>query len=886
MGYITEETKKRHQSKTSSKYPERSFRTTENINATDQSKGCENIQKTYGGAEASHEFSSGKLLKMYEPHSISEDFSLIKISKMTECARVASPVPYDTAWIGDQDGCLLLREVDSGSYIGCIKAPDVLPRNRVFPTCLVADSRCKVWIGNSSGLIDVYDGYTVNWERQFMGHQGQVRCMVSVEQCDAVISGGNDFSVTCWDIHEYISLWKILGHDNNVTKISVAYPIGLSGTDSGQVRIWNIKNRLTKSKCASLRPHRRSVIGLEFWKSFAVSASVDGTIKIISIENKAVVRSFSIHVSAFHVLNEKLCIASTDGHLHFLENLESVKQLELGIHKGVRIFNHHRTVIKDIVPMKHQTFMLFHVLSGKNEVQTYIHAPGDPVSSRKCLMISRLRETMREFHVYRSKLWNLNASMNVAKTRLKKNMCRFGELTQKVAENLCKCMRSKDLLLWYQKLEKLAREKKSTDGILTRTYETMQKNRYAQIVFTKLVQNHDLEIIQRGYSKYATILQKVNQKTFCRVIYSHLKSNYLNWKRCEIFENAAALCSVSIRRFQARSIWGALKNKAFEKKKHYSTQEFLSFSMCFSMKKFLIVQFYGKIKHFLLLSKKNNIKLLSIKSKNKLFDALSSDCCTIQQSFNFLRKITQKELMRRYFDLFHSGRSNCMREKFLIERRKTVSLINELEDIQQSLGFSDQQNNHQEIREAQENVSQATKETQSLIKLRETLELEQGHLRSRLEAMNPLRKQLINDTDNKDYVKIMMENLNILKAKSVQCARDFSEIKQIHRLPSYELPNIIHAGVKDCSMGIHRLYCMELHDTSDGRWQIDLNQAVSPSSYLKKNILKSIRKIIIARDCIAARNEVTNILRKSLPDAVAREICVNFDYLTTCVDRF
>ena len=178
-----------------------------------------------------------------------------RVDSDVRCAAVSGA----KVWLGHSDGTMSLRKTRDAELESVMPANPA--RGRVWSllavttaTGLSSGPRPKdrapsgepdvalrtVWVGYSTGDIEVFDADTLQLERLVCRHTGGVYCLA--EFGGYVYSGSNDFEIAQWKASNVQFMRQFTGHSNYVRCLYAEGSLLLSGSDDATIKIWNVIN--------------------------------------------------------------------------------------------------------------------------------------------------------------------------------------------------------------------------------------------------------------------------------------------------------------------------------------------------------------------------------------------------------------------------------------------------------------------------------------------------------------------------------------------------------------------------------------------------------------------------------------------------------------------
>ncbi|KNH06198.1 serine/threonine protein kinase [Perkinsela sp. CCAP 1560/4] len=793
--------------------------------------------------------------------------------------RVLCAVPYQMIWCAERDGGLNCREAMNGKWVSWIKPPDARVKNRYFPTCIVVTSCFDVWIGSTIGVIDVYDGYSSSFKRQLLGHHGQVSCLLSVGDLNGVLSGGNDFSIACWNVHTYSELWRLHRNDNNITAIAVSLPFLVSGSASGQVKFWKLQAERQPRNLAMTYPHRRKVTALAVCDDFLACASEDGSLKLMSISSQSVLQGFSfkknVMPTSLTVTSETIWIGCTDGRIRCLD----IHGVQNGDMLGpLRELENSSTAITGFYEVQRHAIVLLHVLTEKNNIHTYLHQPLESRYIDSEYHMNALLTSMDSLHLNRTKLWGLNASISVARDTLKKNSSRIVSINEMVGNILVSSFSRAERCLSFQKLLLLASKPRGKSS---------------------LKENKDLKLLRQFYTRMRplkeTKLQEAQRLEMCKTIrnwhrIAQLRKFFSSWNTC-----------LKISKEQGHTNQKQILNVGEMSHSVIKSNRYASVERQNKMRLFGKVQtiLNGKVQALLrgliferwkCFTQVKQVPSVEYASKKTTKESVGSRRCfrKLRTASANLHRLSRKTLLQCFFQRWLKLREGLpdLTASEQATRRDEISITTER--LAKSSLIFERKDPIAEVNAMHERILAAKAGLKQLLELADRLEFEctENESESDQNSNSPgnVEKESLGSLSEQQQ---MITELIRLKAKAVICHRDMKEIRRIHDTPTKELPAVLRQGIFTCAQYIHKIHETDYYPANGERWKLDISARSSNSLVaFRKEVLCGLRTAIIARDCIANRDDIKASLTNSIQLDLATEILSNIDIMIALVDRY
>lgn len=157
---------------------------------------------------------------------------------------VAMAVSNATVWLALDNAGIEVRNVHTGA-VEHIFRPAYRPTERatrVWSMIAVPaasnEHEQQMWLGLSSGTIEVYDGADYSLLRQMHKHMSGVYCLAQ-NRGRVVYSGGNDFQIAQWRTEDGALLRMFRGHANYVRCLWAEPELLISGSDDATIRLWD-----------------------------------------------------------------------------------------------------------------------------------------------------------------------------------------------------------------------------------------------------------------------------------------------------------------------------------------------------------------------------------------------------------------------------------------------------------------------------------------------------------------------------------------------------------------------------------------------------------------------------------------------------------------------
>ncbi|PWV20088.1 hypothetical protein C3747_7g502 [Trypanosoma cruzi] len=252
---------------------------------------------------------------------------------------VAMTVTPDTVWLAMADGGVEVRDgLTAGLLHRFASAPRPTSVTRIWSLIAVTTQSKgpQVWMGLSSGSVEVYDARSFALVRQMNKHAGGVYCLA--EFGGYVYSGGSDFKIAQWSAEDGKVIRVLHGHTNYVRCLYAEGNAVVSGSDDCTVRVWD-----AGSGEAQLTGHfhgRAGVsalcrVGVTMW-----SGDNDGRViawKLNTCEALRVLHAHGGRVASLRKIGSRVYSGGADGIIAVFdaEDCQLVQRIE--DHRGARI---------------------------------------------------------------------------------------------------------------------------------------------------------------------------------------------------------------------------------------------------------------------------------------------------------------------------------------------------------------------------------------------------------------------------------------------------------------------------------------------------------------------------------------------------------------------
>ncbi|CAD2217727.1 WD domain, G-beta repeat, putative [Angomonas deanei] len=169
-----------------------------------------------------------------------------KAFEATDSVVTMAVTPHDQMWVVLQNGGIEVRNVHSGHVVHSY-APAKRPTKASRIWCALpvvtagpsGSSTTQMWLGLSSGTIEVHNAESFELIRQLHKHISGVYCLAHNSSMKCVFSGSSDFHIAQWRVTDGRLLRVISGHSNYIRCLFSERAALVSGSDDGTIRVWN-----------------------------------------------------------------------------------------------------------------------------------------------------------------------------------------------------------------------------------------------------------------------------------------------------------------------------------------------------------------------------------------------------------------------------------------------------------------------------------------------------------------------------------------------------------------------------------------------------------------------------------------------------------------------
>ncbi|CCW63123.1 unnamed protein product [Phytomonas sp. EM1] len=235
-------------------------------------------------------------------------------------------------WIALANGGVEVREVHTG-ILQHTFSPAPRPSSSTRIWCILPVRRARtasdeeaeeeepqVWLGLSTGTIEVYHGITYTLLRQLHKHLSGVYCLEGCgsgwKGCDEVVySGSSDFLIAQWGVEKGQLLRLLKGHANYVRCLYAEGAVLVSGSDDRTVRVWDRESgetlRVGKFHVPTGGVSAICRVGVKMW-----SGDDSGVLHIWPIRDCAVASTFHPHtgrITTLQKIGSRVYSGSADG---------------------------------------------------------------------------------------------------------------------------------------------------------------------------------------------------------------------------------------------------------------------------------------------------------------------------------------------------------------------------------------------------------------------------------------------------------------------------------------------------------------------------------------------------------------------------------------------
>ena len=208
----------------------------------------------------------------------------------------AMSISGHTVWLAHNDGSVSIRKTRNTEILHTFQ-PN---QGRVW--CMVATVRAGIeymWLGLSTGVIEVYNAVSREFVARLHRHTGGVYCLA--EFGGFVYSASNDFEIMQWHSDGLCFVKQLHGHSNYVRALFAEGSLLVSGSDDHTIRVWEVSNGKTVSTC---KFHEAGVsalcrVGVTMW-----SADDLGRIKVWKLATSELLDTLTGHLARINTLKK------------------------------------------------------------------------------------------------------------------------------------------------------------------------------------------------------------------------------------------------------------------------------------------------------------------------------------------------------------------------------------------------------------------------------------------------------------------------------------------------------------------------------------------------------------------------------------------------------
>lgn len=172
---------------------------------------------------------------------------------------VALAPSKNKVWVALSNGALEIRDVYTGNVTHYFSPPR-RATDAVRPWCLLAvcheDDHEEMWMGLSTGTLEVHDCENYSLIRQLRKHLSGIYCLSCSAQ--SVFAGSSDFTVSQWHSVDGQLLRIYNGHSNYVRCLYAEGHSLFTGSDDQTIRVWNS----TTGECEKMLTYHQGTGGV------------------------------------------------------------------------------------------------------------------------------------------------------------------------------------------------------------------------------------------------------------------------------------------------------------------------------------------------------------------------------------------------------------------------------------------------------------------------------------------------------------------------------------------------------------------------------------------------------------------------------------------------
>jgi hypothetical protein len=227
-----------------------------------------------------------------------------------------------TVWLAHNDGSVSIRKSRNA------EVQHVFGSNQGRVWCMVATVRQGVeyvWLGLSTGVIEVYNAVSREFVTRLHRHTGGVYTLT--EFGGFVYSASNDFEIIQWHVDGLCFVKQLHGHGNYVRALFVEGSLLVSGSDDRTIRVWEVASGKTIAIC---KFHEAGIsalcrVGVTIW-----SADDLGKIRVWKLSSCELLDTIAAHQARVNTLKKIGSRVYSGGSDHVIAIWDCATRQEVG----------------------------------------------------------------------------------------------------------------------------------------------------------------------------------------------------------------------------------------------------------------------------------------------------------------------------------------------------------------------------------------------------------------------------------------------------------------------------------------------------------------------------------------------------------------------------